>query len=154
MDCAPIPAAVEPDYWHVVFHPSETRLARLVLGEFQHVSALTYVAGFRAWVMYDAQWSGLRLSFFAAPGGFTDRVRDCAIVKVNCRHEPIGILSRAGFYCVPAIKHLLGLSCVAVLPDQLYRHLINNGGIMINEHVRTGAAAGSDAGRRASPSPG
>ena len=146
MDIRELPPAIEPDYWNVVFHPSESRAARFFLGRFQHVSAFTYIPGFRAWLMYDAQWRGTRLLVVSerALEAYIGYMRDCAIVKFDRadRHPALpGRLVFFGFYCVPAIKSLLGLSCVAATPDALYRHLINNGGILLNGYHSSSAAA-------------
>ena len=145
-----LPEAFEPTYWNVVFHPSETRLNRILLGRFQHCAAFTYVPGFRAWIVYDVQWSGMRLCWFAhcddTLAAFIHWTRDCTLVRFERQHRRMMVASRLGFYCVPAIKCLLGLSCVAVTPDGLYRHLINNGGMLFNERIEpTAAAARSDA---------
>jgi hypothetical protein len=138
--------AIEPDYWNVVFHPSETRFNRILLGRFQHVSAFTYVAGFHGWILYDVQWGGVRIAMFSNLPALVAYSRDCTIIKFNRKYEHMDLLTRFGFYCVPAIKHLIGLSCVAVRPDGLYRAIINNGGEIINEPERAAAAAaGPDA---------
>jgi hypothetical protein len=151
MDSYQLPDAIEPDYWNVVFHPSQGRTARILLGRFQHVSAFTYVPGFRAWLCYDVQWSGMRLAMFSMPAALTVFVhytKNCAIIKFDRNYGQLGLMSRLGFYCVPAIKQLLGLSCVAVTPDGLYRHLIKHGGSLIHGSVSTTTtAAGSAAAR-------
>jgi hypothetical protein len=122
----------------------------LLLGRFQHVSAFAYVPGFRVWVIYDCQWGGTRISFVSHGTLIVPFIRDCSVVKFDRVYKPMIWASRLGFYCVPAIKSLLGLSCVAATPDGLYRHLINNGGILFNEGVQpTTAAARSDAATRA-----
>ena len=147
MDTHFLPDAIEPTYWNVVFHPSETRLNRILLGRFQHVSAFTYIPGFRAWLMYDAQWRGTRLLVVSerALEAYIGYMRNCAIVKFDRadRHPALpGRLVFFGFYCVPAIKSLLGLSCVAATPDGLYRHLIRHGGEIISgQRIDTAAAA-------------
>jgi len=146
MDTQILPDGFEPSYWNVVFHPSERRLARLLLGRFQHVSAFAYVPGFRCWVIYDCQWGGTRISFVSHGTLLIPFIRNCSIVKVDRVYKPMVLASRIAFYCVPAIKSLLGLSCVAATPDGLYRHLINNGGMLFNERVEpTAAAARSNA---------
>jgi hypothetical protein len=146
MDTHWLPDAIEPDYWNVVFHPSTSRLARLVLGEFAHVSACTYIPGFRCWIVYNNEWGGLRISFVNHGTLLIPYMRDCVVVKFDRRYEPLALLSRFGFYCVPAIKQLLGLSCVAATPDALYRHLIKNGGVIIGQRIDPAAAtARSDA---------
>jgi hypothetical protein len=151
MDTQILPEGFEPSYWNVVFHPSKSRLARLLLGCFDHVSAFAYVPGFRVWVIYDCQWGGMRIAFIPRINVLIAYTSGCAVVKFDRRYQPFALSSRFGFYCVPAIKQLLGLSCVAATPDGLYRHLIANGGELINgQRVDTpAAAAGSDVADRA-----
>ena len=145
MDTHILPDAIEPDYWNVVFHPSETRVAELTLGRFQHVSAFTYIAGFSGWLLYDVQWGGVRIAMLGKVAHLVAYTRNCTVVKFSRRYDHMPLVTRAGFYCVPAIKHLIGLSCVAVSPDGLYRAVIANGGEVISEPERpTAAAAGSD----------
>ena len=146
MDIRVLPDAIVPSYWNVVFHPSLTRLNRLVLGRFQHVSAFTYIPGTGAWLLYDCQWGGVRLALIPRINVLVAYTRGCAVVKFDRRYERFALASRLGYYCVPAIKQLLGLSCVAATPDGLYRHLIANGGELISgQRVDTAAAAaGSD----------
>jgi hypothetical protein len=143
MDTQVLPEAIEPDTWNVVFHPSATRLGRR-LGRFKHVSAFAYVPGFRAWLICDVQWSGLRLCLFsheAAMRLFTHYTADCTLVMFTRQHHPMMLASRLGFYCVPAVKCLLGLSCVAVTPDGLYRYLVKHGGCVLGARGNTAAAA-------------
>jgi hypothetical protein len=142
MDSYELPDAIEPTYWNVVFHPSESRLARIFIGKFQHVSAFTYVPGFSAWILYNCQWGGIRIGLIPRVNVLVAYTHGCTVIKFDRRYEPFAIWSRFGFYCVPAIKQLLGLSCVAASPDGLYRHLIRNGGELISgQSVHAGAAA-------------
>jgi hypothetical protein len=155
MDCYELPDCIEPIYWNVVFHPAKTRLARLLLGRFDHVSAFAYVPGYKVWIVYDNQWGGTRISFVAHGSLLVSYIRNCSVIRFNRVYKPMVLMSRFGFYCVPAVKSLLGLSCVAATPDQLYRHLVNNGGELIGQRVDTAAAAaGSDAQDRARTGPG
>jgi hypothetical protein len=139
MDEIALPIAVEPSEWFVVFHTRSTSkpLSALACGRFKHVSAFGYYAGFKAWLVYDAQISGLRIPLIstdAAPAVLGAYTKNCVLVKFRRRDEPIGIAptSRFGFYCVPAIKHLLGVRCLALRPDALYRHILRNGGVVID----------------------
>jgi len=154
MDYHALPDAIEPTYWNVVFHPSETRLERFLLGCFKHVSAFTYVPGVSAWILYDCQWGGVRIALIPRIAILVAYTRGCSVIKFDRRYQKFALASRFGFYCVPAIKQLLGLSCVAATPDRLYRHLIVNGGELISgQCVDTAAAAGrsdAQAGERAS----
>lgn len=127
--------AVEPTDWFVVFHRTSTSrvLSFLAFGEFKHVSAFAYCAGFRAWMMYDVQWGGtaLRLVDKAA---LMELIRDCEIVQLPRSEARMGLSGRVALYCVSSIKHLLRLRCVAVTPNALYRHILRNGGTVIGEH--------------------
>jgi hypothetical protein len=78
----------------------------------------------------------------AALGVFARYTKDCAVIKFYRQHQHLDLIGRIGFYCVPAIKQLLGLPCVAATPDALYRHLIKHGGVQIHGRVDAAAAAG------------
>ena len=147
VDTIILPDAIEPDYWNVVFHPSTNRLNRLLLGRFQHVSAFTYIPGTGAWLLYDCQWGGVRIALIPRINVLVAYTRGANVVKFERRYQKFALTSRFGFYCVPAVKQLLGLSCVAATPDGLYRHLIVNGGELISGQCidTAAAAAGSDA---------
>jgi hypothetical protein len=147
MDYYELPDAIEPTYWNVCFHPAKGFWQRLLLGRFQHVSAFTYIPGAAAWILYDCQWGGTRISLIPRINVLVAYTRGCAIIKFDRFYRPVILCSRIGFYCVPAIKSLLGLPCVAVFPDALYRYLLNNGGELISGQrvVTTAAAAGPDA---------
>ena len=156
MDAHILPDAIEPSYWNVVFHPSQTRLDRLLLGRFRHVSAFTYIPGVGAWIMVDCQWGGMRIAFIPRINVLVAYTRGCAVVKFDRRYERFALASRLGYYCVPAIKQLLGLSCVAATPDALYRHLIKHGGELISGQCvdTAAAAAGSDVAAGTATGPG
>lgn len=138
-----IPAAIEPTEWFVVFHRKSVNriLSFLAFGEFKHVSAFAYCAGLKVWLVYDVQWSGTRvmlvdkLSILALTDG-------CDILKVSRTGERMAMSSRLGFYCVSAVKHLVGLRCVAVTPGALYRHILRNGGMPIHGAGPTPATSG------------
>lgn len=138
MNDVTLPCAIEPDEWFVVFHPHAINrwLSLLACGHFKHVSAFAYCPGIKAWLLYDAQWSGLRLILFphaTAAAALVKYTAGCAIVKAPRRSRPMGLVSRLGFFCVPAVKHLLGVRCPIMRPDALYRHLLRNGGTRIDD---------------------
>jgi hypothetical protein len=140
MDAINLPTAVEPTTWFVVFHPTSSSrlLSLLAFGHYKHVSAFGYYQGFKAWLVCDAEISGLRLPLVAHDamraiiGKYT---AGCTIVKFVRRAEPIGIapLSRIGFFCVTAVKHLLAVRCNALTPDSLYRYILANGGQIVHD---------------------
>ena len=125
-------SAVQPTLWNVVFHPdSPSRLARLTLGRFKHVSAFAYVHGFKVWIFVDSCWGGLHL-MHVPPVNSPSVVRayldsGCEILTLQRQTSHMGIETRLGFTCVTAVKHLLGLASVALTPDGLYKAMIRNG---------------------------
>lgn len=145
MDEAELPGTVEPDMWFVIFHPDVPGkwVKFFSFGRFKHVSAIGYCPGFKVWLICDPQWKGLRLSIMAHAAmlaAFPDLTRGREVVRVTVdRAAPMPLRTRLGFYCVPAIKHLLGVRCAIWRPDALYRHLIRNGGQPIDERHATNA---------------
>lgn len=140
-----LPDAIEPSCWYVAFHERTTnRIAALCPGRFKHVSAFAYYPGFKSWLYVDPQFGRLRLLMIAHDQRklLLDEIASAALV----RFEIASLQSfsfRFGLYCVPQIKYLLGLSCVAARPDALYRHILKNGGILIDgRHSLSTAASG------------
>ena len=130
-----MPAAIEPSEWFVVFHRKSANriLSFLAFGEFKHVSIFGYCAGVKLWLLYDVHWNGTRLMLLDKQA-VMEWSAGCDLVKIARFDQPMGMTSRAGLYCVSAIKHLLRLRCVAATPDQLYRHILQSGGILVREH--------------------
>lgn len=148
MDVVNPPSSVEPTEWYVIFHPSTTSplLSFLAFGHFKHVSAIGYYAGFKVWLLFDARRAGMRVpliaheSMKAVIGEYTE---GCTLVKFARRPDPIGMAPhlRLGFFCVTAVKHLLGVRCPTLRPDGLFRHLMKHGGTVINGHAEGGSGA-------------
>lgn len=143
-----MPLAAEPAEWFVVFHRTSVGwfFSALACGEFKHVSAMGYCAGFKAWIVYDVGWSGTTVRLVAhnaegirALGKWTD---GCDLVKIARTGAVPHHSARMGLYCVSSIKHLLGLRCVAITPLGLYRHLLRNGGVLISGGAEPAAGTG------------
>src|SRR5215469_4650472 len=125
MDVVELPAgAIEPSAWFVAFH--ETTRSKIVdllaIGRFKHVTAFGYCAGFKAWLHVDPQFSRLRLSLLTQ-SEMVKVARAGVLVKIEPK-AGIGIRARTGIYCVPVIKYLLGIPCVALTPSGLYRQIL------------------------------
>jgi hypothetical protein len=146
MDEVDMPSAIEPSEWFVVFNEkSASRLLGLItLGRFKHVSAFGYCPGVKVWLLYDVQLSATRLMLMdkAAVMAWSS---GCTVVRIVPPRQRMGWSSRAGFTCVNAVKHLIGLRCVAITPTSLYRHILRNGGIVISGSKHADAASRSDA---------
>ena len=125
-----LPTAVEPEEWTVVFHreASSRWFSFIAFGRFKHVSAFAYLPGLKGWVIHDWQHGGLRVAVLPHSDETCQLIRSMfgpttEWVQVTRRPGPS---SWSGFRlgsCVGAVKHLLGIRCVALRPDGLYRHL-------------------------------
>jgi len=146
-----LPAAIEPAEWFVVFHvKSATRWLGLITpGRYKHVSAVGYCAGYKAWLLYDVQLSRTRLMLLDKPTVLA-WMADCDVVRIAAATRPMGLRCRFGLTCVTAVKHLLGLLCVAPTPTALYRHILRNGGIPIGRRC-SGTSGRPQSGSRADP---
>lgn len=137
------PSTIEPEIWTVVFHPvsSCVWVNRLVPGRFKHVSAFAYVPGVKAWAIYDVQLANT--SIVLIPDGQQGReilaalVEGCAQIQIK-RQVGRPPLLRLGFWCVPGVKHLLGLRTGALLPDGLWRHCARHGEVVTDGRQPTG----------------
>jgi len=123
------------------------------MGHFKHVSAFVYVPEFDVWQFFDAEYSGFR-NIIATHEAARKQIGHyvecgCEIVKFSRTGAKMGASSRAGFYCVTAVKHLLGVRGRALRPDGLYRLLLANGGQLVNDAAsssRSDVGAGTGAG--------
>lgn len=134
--------AIEPSQWFVVFHRTSASrvLSFLAFGELKHVSAFGYCPGVKLWLLYDVRWSGTHIMLMDT-AAIVEWTRDCEVLKVERAEITMAMSARAGLYCVTAVKHLIGLRCVAATPGQLYRHILRNGGIPLNGPVVAATAA-------------
>ena len=97
---------------------------------FRHVLALSYDPACEVWLYYDVGLNGTYIDSF--PKGSPVIAALIAEVprwlKTNVRQTlyPRGLWR---FYCVPAIKSLVGLKSCALTPKGLYRDLVKAGAI-------------------------
>lgn len=132
------PTAIEPDVWFVVFHTHAATpwLDRLPIGRFKHVSAFAYVHGGKGWLICDVQLEAFRQIFLpdspAALDYLATMTEGCAVLHMR-RQGASKVWFRFGFWCVPAIKHLLGLRSGALLPDALFRSCLRAGAKIIHD---------------------
>lgn len=143
----PIPAGSEPAEWFLAFHREcESKiLSFLAFGEFKHVLAFGYCPGLKVWLVFDVTWQKTWIRLLAHEQGAIEQLaeltRNCAIVAFAPQGRTPPLITRIGYFCVPAVISLLGLGCVAITPTSLYRYLLKNGGYEINAHVPSTAAA-------------
>lgn len=119
--------------WNLAFWPvGRYPLAWLVPGRFKHVAAFGYSHACRTWVLYDVTLAGTEV--YVLPDGqaslatIADWTAGCSILTIKGRAQSAHpLLGRLGFWCVPAMKHLLGIRSGAVLPTQLWGSCLRNG---------------------------
>lgn len=127
----------EPLEWFVVFHRKSTRwwVKWLAWGKYEHVSAFAEVKKAGIWLFFDIMVSRIRI--LAVPNDRADFMlghysREGLVVRMMA---PIpadeGMKLRPGFWCVPAVAHLLGIKSCALRPDTLLRHCLANGGTIV-----------------------
>ena len=127
----------EPREWFVVFHRDSTRpvFNFLAWGRFKHVSAFGQVPITGDWVFYDFLTARMRVlvvpddksNVFLAH--FANMGTILRMPAPNIEDERIRL--KPGYWCVPAVAHLLGLSTCALRPDTLFRHCLANGGVIV-----------------------
>ena len=150
-------SAGEVTDWFVAFYPSCSNrwLDRLIPGRFKHVNAFGWSPAARTWVLYECGWNGTRI--FVFPGGkdgeavLQSFIGDAAVLKI-ARAAGHHMLMRVGFWCVPAVRHLLSVSGGALLPDGLWRDCLRAGAKIVchaNAETRPVSRSAAGAGRTA-----
>lgn len=123
----------EPTAWLLIFHISTGKpwLDRLIPGFFKHVSAVGWVSDAQVWIAYDVSWRRTSLKLLPDEEGtrfYALAQRGNGVLKVAVNLELRGsAMFRAGFWCVPAMKHLVGSRSGALRPDRLWRDLVASG---------------------------
>lgn len=110
----------DPQWYDVLNHP-----------KFRHVLALGYDPDLHAYVLYDPNLHGTVIEIMPADDRRVDLL--ILLVKQNgywLKVKPGSakfLFGQWRFYCVPAIKHLIGFKSCALTPLALYRDLVRAG---------------------------
>lgn len=129
---------IEARRWTVVFHRKAENwfFHMIAMGHFKHVSAFAWLPDLDIWVFYDVGFRRTRLVHIAdgqfAKASIGNLCEGNAMVTIEARTDGLPLM-RWGLFCTTAVSHLLGLPCVALRPDALYRHLIASGGILTDD---------------------
>jgi hypothetical protein len=123
--------ALEPQSFVLVFSRVALHPWQRWLGRYKHVRAYAYLPATEHWLFYDVHYR--RTQILVVPDG--DAViailavwqRDADIIRVP-RRDDAHLFFRIGFWCVPAMKHLIGLRSSALRPDALWRDCVRAGG--------------------------
>jgi hypothetical protein len=98
---------------------------------YRHAFLLGYLPGLDRWLCYDVLF--FKTEITVLPGALAGRLLTTAQRQGGVLNWPApGALKaswwpRFGFWCVPAIKHVLGLRCVAMTPKGLHDWMVRHG---------------------------
>lgn len=149
------PSKFEPLSWLLLFS-TRTRmpwLDRLVFGRFKHVTAMGWVEAAGSWVIYDVQLCRTRITVMPEEEGTAWVGRciaadpDAVVLRVPV-HERGPRWFRFGSWCVPAVKHLIGLGSGALRPSRLFRDCLAAGAEIIHGTVEPSAVSAEPTGTR------
>lgn len=134
----------EPRRWILAFaRNSDTWWVRLLaFGRYKHVCAFGYVGEADTWVFYDVRL--FKTHVIVARGAAAKRAmavfaEDADLIGVEARAAR-GVRLPLGFWCVPAIKHLIGLRSGALRPDRLYADCLRIGAEIISDESQRAPA--------------
>lgn len=129
--------APEPTRWILVFNRTTTNpvVRWLAPGRYKHVSAYAWLPGLRAWLFYDVHFTGTSIAVMPdgtdALAWLYDMTKDADLLEMTCLPGPqrgrVPLTHRIGFWCVPAIRHLVGVRSGALSPSAFYRHCVAAG---------------------------
>ncbi len=121
-----------PSSWYVAFFGSERRhwWDYLSPGGFYHVLAFAYAASAERWLIYDVTEHRTIIRAYTTddfskwiaglPNGRT-------ILRFDGGDRPAAPHVRWGFWCAPAVAHLVGVRSRALRPVALWRDLLAQG---------------------------
>jgi hypothetical protein len=157
-------AGGQPSRWVICFRKTtDSRwISWLACGRYKHVSAFGYIAEVDHWVFLD--WRITTLDVIVARGTGADQLmayytRDADLLGMAPRKRGRGL--RLGLWCVPAVKHLVGIRGSALRPTALWKDCIRQGAEILHECARPashstrsdGPAAGEAGSGAGHPSP-
>lgn len=138
-----------PLRWHLCFVGSADNwwVNRLIPGRFKHVRAFGFAPADCIWIFYDVTLAGTVLQVARDKTELADRLiaawtSDATVLVIEPRRASF---APAGWWCVPAMKHLVGVASGALLPDGLWRDCLRQGGRVLDEAESTDDADGSAA---------
>lgn len=145
----------EPKEWFVVFSEDSPKwwLRLLACGRFKHVSAFGKVERSGSWVFVDMWMNRTQIMVIGdweADAAFAHYVQLGTIVRFpRLLADERELNLRPGFWCVPAVAHILGIRSCALRPDALFRQILAKGGEVIGSEGRENAEAEGRSGAEA-----
>ncbi|PVE25424.1 hypothetical protein DC522_05890 [Microvirga sp. KLBC 81] len=131
--------AIEPTMWFLVFQDSSRTpwVNLLSWGRFKHVTAYGWVPDQRMWVFYDVSLGNTRIAILPAGTEAAqqeiERLREHGVTLAMKPRGKVSRWLRLGFWCVPAMAHLVGVPGCAVRPDRLFRQCLRYGAEIVDD---------------------
>lgn len=126
------PLAGMPPNWFVAFYNDDQRYwwSGLCRDGFRHVAAFGYCADQAVWLLYDVAMTRTLIRALT-PGqmdAWVERLpANRRILAYQPQVEPRAPGLRVGFWCTPAVIHLVGARSRALRPEAFYRDLLAQG---------------------------
>lgn len=136
----------EPKDWFVVFCEDTDKwwIKLLSFGKYKHVAAFGYVERAYSWVFYDFHLDRARIYLVGDHEAADVLAYYDSMGTIVRMARPIGkeaeVNIRSGWWCVPAIAHIIGMKSCALRPDALFRQCLANGGEIIGGRNESKAA--------------
>jgi len=126
------PLSGMPPNWFVAFYNDGQRYwwSRLCRDGFRHVAAFGYCADQAAWLLYDVttRRTLIRVMSPSQMDAWVEALPDNRrILEFEPTEEPGDPAFRIGFWCTPAVAHLVGARSRALRPEAFYRDLLAQG---------------------------
>lgn len=115
---------------------------------YRHAFLLGYLPEHRLWLRYEVLYHRTEISLISP--ALAGQLLSTAVAQGGVLSWPAGDWQapswwlRFGLWCVPAIKHALGLRCVALTPKQLHDFLVKNGAKRLIEEREHGPEGHQD----------
>lgn len=135
-----LPTVIEPERWIVAFHKTSKFwwVRWLAAGAYKHVSAFAFLPLVKLWVYYDVTLAGTKVLVLpdskSAEDWIAARTADADLVSIKRQDRRPSL---APFYCVSAIKSLIGLRSSALRPEGLFRDCLAAGAELIDGTARS-----------------
>lgn len=133
------PGSGEAAQWFVCFcrRAATPWLDRLPVGRYKHVRAFGQVQAINTWIFFDPALdrTAIKLARGSAVAPLMmEWTHDADVVRMplTCREA---LMPRLGGWCVPQIKHLVGISSGALRPVALWRDCLRQGGEAVHIHA-------------------
>lgn len=127
------PLIVQPEYWTLVFNREAATWwgGLLAFGRYKHVRAYAYVPFLHVWVFVDSHLGGTDIAIAAdgvpAQAMIASWIVNADLVRMR-RRVGVRRFLLPPFYCVGAVKRLMGLHCSALRIDSFHQYCLDHGG--------------------------